>query len=124
MTLSIIMASRVFVNSEAFSSPCGPTTQGPVVETEAEEDCNDNLEEDNTGYNEDSEEDEVQRAPSSSTSTFRVHSSQQGEVLHLSLHPAPPLIHILILELRERRLNIYLITTNLSVSKWDMVSIS
>ncbi len=78
MTLSIIMASRVFVNSEAFLSPCGPTTQGPVVETEAEEDCNDNLEEDNTGYNEDSEEDEVQRAPSSSTSTFRVHSSQQG----------------------------------------------
>src|SRR5260370_20810916 len=78
MTLSIIMASRVFVNSEAFLSPCGPTTQGPVVETEAEEDCNDNLEEDNMGYNEDSEEDEVQRAPSSSTSTFRVHSSQHG----------------------------------------------
>src|SRR5260370_23042578 len=101
MTLSIIMASRVFVNSKAFSSPCGLTTQGPVVETEAEEDCNDNLEEDDASYNEDSEEDAVQMAPSSSTSTFTfpVHSSQQGGGSSSILHPAPPLIHIHILKL-------------------------
>ena len=78
MTLSIIMASRVFVNSEAFSSPCDPTAQGLVVETEAQEDRNDNLEEDVTCDNEDYEEDEVQTVPSSSTSPFLVHSSQQG----------------------------------------------
>src|SRR5260370_1955095 len=47
----------------------------------------------------------------------------RGEVLHLFLHPAPPLIHILILKLRERRLTIYLITTNLSAIKCAMFPI-
>src|SRR5260370_23500049 len=126
MTLSIIMASRVLVNSGAFSSPCGQPHRAQLLK---------------------------QRLRKTAMTTWRkmtpatmkmVKKMQSGwhlppplplflstvhnrvEVLHLSLHPAPPLIHIHlhVLKLRERRLNIYLITTNLSVSKWDALSIS